>query len=158
MSTAEERFWKYIDKRGPDECWPWKGYRNRAGYGVLFVRMEDGVAVTILAHRFAYELHNPDKLGDLNGCHRCDNPPCCNHVHVFKGSHADNKKDCVSKRRHTYGEASPLSKLTVDQVKEIRALREEGWPLRKIGSDPRFMVDHKTILAIVNRRTWVYVE
>lgn len=48
---ARERFMRFVDQRGPDECWPWTGTILRAnGYGQF--RAEDGTQ--ILAHRFAY--------------------------------------------------------------------------------------------------------
>ena len=28
-------FWARVEKRGPDECWPWLGLHNDSGYGVL---------------------------------------------------------------------------------------------------------------------------
>ena len=31
--TAEERFWPKVDKRGPDDCWPWLAGCNDDGYG-----------------------------------------------------------------------------------------------------------------------------
>jgi hypothetical protein len=44
------RFWSYVDKRGPDECWPWTGYVSEAGYGVF------SVGGNLLgAHVWAYE-------------------------------------------------------------------------------------------------------
>lgn len=32
---AEERFWAKVDRRGPDECWPWLASKNRFGYGMF---------------------------------------------------------------------------------------------------------------------------
>ena len=35
--TLEERFWSYVDRREPDECWPWTGATARGGYGTFMV-------------------------------------------------------------------------------------------------------------------------
>jgi HNH endonuclease len=153
-SSVEARFWQYVEKRGPDECWPWKGWRSPRGYGAMSARL--GKRKKVAAHRFSYDLHNKIKLGKLCACHSCDNPSCCNPAHLFRGTHADNKRDAMLKLRHTHGETSPLSKLTESQVRRIRLLREKGRTLRSIGA--AFGVDHKTVLAIVTRRTWAYVE
>ena len=32
MKSVEERFWEKVDRRGPDECWPWTAYSDRYGY------------------------------------------------------------------------------------------------------------------------------
>lgn len=42
------RFWAQVDKRGPDECWPWKGHVQPNGYGTF------GMKGTRSAHRIAY--------------------------------------------------------------------------------------------------------
>ena len=33
-----KRFWKYVDKKGPDECWEWTGC-NSGGYGQLGIKV-----------------------------------------------------------------------------------------------------------------------
>lgn len=123
------RFWKYVEKRGPDECWPWKGTMSEKGpygYGVLNVKH-----AIFLAHRISYALCNGDPSG-LCVCHSCDNPPCCNPAHLFLGTQIDNMLDMNKKGRHASGEFlkarlhSPRgeqhgnSKLTAAQVSMIR--------------------------------------
>lgn len=49
--TAGDRFWARVDKRGPDECWPWIDRLDRDGYGTFKVLRRPK-----RAHRFAYEL------------------------------------------------------------------------------------------------------
>lgn len=57
-------------------------------------------------------------------CHSCDNPECVNISHLFLGTCQDNRSDCVNKKRHCFGEKHGRHKLTEEQVKEIRKLRE----------------------------------
>jgi len=93
------RFWSKIDKRGPDECWPWKAGHFDRGYGAFWL-LDRNVA----AHRVAFFLATGEDPGDLCGLHRCDNPPCCNPAHVFKGTGPDNRADCVAKGRQAKGD------------------------------------------------------
>lgn len=90
--TLEERFWPKVDRRGPDECWPWLAQRQqrRGNYGRFRDRM---------AHRVAYELHYGVAPGELMVCHTCDNPPCVNPAHLWLGSAAENVEDCIRKGR-----------------------------------------------------------
>lgn len=75
--TPEERFWHYVEKRGPSECWPWQGARDRKGYGRLQIGKRN-----IPAHRFAYELAYGEIPADHQVHHTCDNKPCCNQRHL----------------------------------------------------------------------------
>lgn len=45
----EARFWSHVDRRGPDECWPWTAYKDRWGYG--YFRVEGRLRPV---HRWAY--------------------------------------------------------------------------------------------------------
>lgn len=98
--SLAERFWEHVDKApglGPNgDCWEWTAYRQRRGYGVF------GVAgnKTALAHRVSYDLAHPESsLGDAFALHRCDNPPCVNPDHLFRGDHAANATDRDQKGR-----------------------------------------------------------
>jgi hypothetical protein len=50
----EARFWSYVDKRGPDECWLWTGGLDIGGYGVFAVSVGTGKK-NRKAHVWAYE-------------------------------------------------------------------------------------------------------
>lgn len=71
--TPEERFWAKVDKRGPEECWPWQGELDAFGYGILNVK-----AKHVYVHRFSYELlvgPFPPGLTTDHTCHT--NDPTC---------------------------------------------------------------------------------
>jgi hypothetical protein len=71
--TLLERFWVKVDKRGPDECWPWRGAQGAGGYGTIR-RAGGGNAP---AHRIAYELFvGPIPVG-LDIDHTCHDPETC---------------------------------------------------------------------------------
>lgn len=94
MKTTEERFWAKVDRRGPDECWPWIGATNNRGYGQFWYGGGQR-----LSHRIAWLLLR-GPVGDLFVLHRCDNPICVNPAHLFLGTHQDNMQDMVTKGRH----------------------------------------------------------
>lgn len=102
-------WWSKVDRRGPDECWPWKAGTDKDGYGKFAVGLGGHTQLHTRAHRFGYlTLVGPLKPGEVV-CHSCDNPPCCNPAHWFKGTHADNTNDKVEKDRHAKVWGRPLT-------------------------------------------------
>jgi hypothetical protein len=157
-ARARERFWSYVVQRGPDECWPWKRALNPRGYGTFSYR--NGA---IPAHRYAYIVAHGNVDSFTFVCHRCDNPPCCNPAHLFAGTPAENSADMVRKGRYRSpdpasapkGEANGCSKLTEGGVRELRALREEGWTYQQLGD--RYGVTKRAAWLVVKRQSWKHV-
>lgn len=99
QERIENRFWANVDKRGEDECWPWKLRPGNNGYGLITFY---GYKKT--AHRVSYELHHgelPTLDGPHGACvlHSCDNRLCVNPKHLFVGTQGDNMRDMWSKGR-----------------------------------------------------------
>lgn len=112
---AHDRAWPKVDKRGPDECWPWTGSKYN-GYGYIANRYGSGLATRVIVETVLQE-----PLPDwLHVCHKCDNPPCCNPAHLFLGTDADNTADKVAKGRHCRHEKRPKAKLTMEKARQIR--------------------------------------
>ncbi len=116
MFTVEERYWAKVGRGGPDECWPWTASCSPGGYGKF--RDEDGNDAR--AHRWAYKHFVGPVPDDILVCHSCDNPPCQNPAHWFLGPSAANSADMVAKGRSYQGPKPWKSKLTSEQVAEIR--------------------------------------
>jgi HNH endonuclease len=115
------RFWAKVDRRGPDECWPWTASLV-GGYGQLFSGKSS--AIPTRAHVMSWCLVNgplPDGHWVL---HTCDNPPCCNPRHLYHGTRQNNIDDMMSRNRHGRsslpGSKNPNALMTEDVVREIR--------------------------------------
>lgn len=91
----EKRFWDYVDKSAGEKlCWLWTGARDPNGYGRVNVERR-----SVPTHRVAYYLAN-GRWPTPVGLHICDNPPCCNPLHIVEGDQALNMRDCARKGRH----------------------------------------------------------
>lgn len=147
------------------ECWPWKRTPTADGYGQIKVGGK-----SLRAHRVAYFLHYGVDPGKHLVCHDCDNPPCCNPYHLFLGTEKDNSRDCKQKgrlrcgigpthglnihpERRPRGEQVGGSKLTIDQVKQIRSLYAAGGITQeKLGE--QFGVTRRAIGKIIKGQNW----
>ena len=130
-----KRFWKYVDKQGPDECWEWLGTISKYGYGHLNIKGK-----TQQAHRASWAIANktwPIPAGKMI-CHTCDNKACINPAHLYLGDNTTNMRD--------------KSSLTSEDVREIRKLNTEGYALWEIGH--MFNKDLSTIGRICRNETW----
>jgi len=61
----------------------------------------------------------------------------------------------VTTTQMNVGERHPRAKLTVEQVREIRRLRAQGWTLRRLAAE--FGVSDHAVRAILDSRTWKHV-
>lgn len=150
-------FWSRFGGPVTDECWVWPGYIRFDGYG----EVRTGAA-RWLTHRLAWTLANGPIPDGMFVCHKCDSPPCCNPDHLFIGTNADNIADMIAKGRTCTGSKHGNSKLTEDQVLEIRSVYRRGIPnnaspTSQGGLAKRFNVSRELIRNIVKRRVWTHV-
>lgn len=155
--SASERLSANVDKRGPDECWPWLGrWHNPGGYGRLRV---DGKPCG--AHQLAKLLESGGIPDGMLVLHTCDNPACCNPAHLWFGTDKDNLRDASRKGRTAMqrypdlrrGERSSQHKLTWETVDEIRLAYATGLFTQQQLAD-RFGVVRQIISGVVNFDRW----
>lgn len=148
------RFWFFVTKGQPDECWEWQGSRKTGheyGHFTVHSKMR-------LAHRMSWVFtHGEIPLG-LDILHRCDNPPCVNPAHLFAGTHETNMKDMLEKGRanKARGNRHPNAKLTPALVRQIRTLLAQGIDRQTVATQFRMS---KTGIRLIDRRVnWAWVE
>ena len=150
------RFWGQVDRRGPDECWEWRG-RRKHGKTYGFFRVGGRQGRTLIASRVSWMLtHGPIPNG-MCILHRCDNPPCCNPAHLFLGTQLDNirDRDRKGRQRAPRGSGNGSSRLTEADVEHIRARLSSGDKGNAIARE--FGVGTSTISRIRGRRAWCHV-
>jgi len=133
-------------------CWTWRNANKKTGYGILNYQ---GKATS--AHRASYQFYKGKIPEKMQVCHSCDNRRCVNPDHLFLGSKSSNMQDAINKGRFSNGEKHYISKLTEQQVKEIRKMRKENPNLTYTEIADIYGVSHETIYDIVKKRTWKHV-
>jgi len=154
--TAEQRFWRKVNKDGPvpshrpelGPCWVWTGCTDTRGYGKISV---GGGKTTIPAHRFSFELANGPIASGLIVLHACDRPRCQRPSHLSLGTDADNLRDMRTK-----GRSNTHHKFTDEQVREIRSRNTQGESQCSLGR--AFHVVQPVIHAIVHRKSYKHVD
>lgn len=77
------------------KCWIFIGGKSGAGYGIIYLDKEP-----YYVHRLIAYICLGLDLDSLDfACHKCDNPPCFNPLHLFAGDAKSNNKDAYDKGR-----------------------------------------------------------
>lgn len=147
----DEAFWLRTSPEPNSGCWLWVGGdKGATGYG-YFARAKR------MAHIYAYDKFvGPVPVG-MFVCHRCDTPPCVNPDHLFLGTPLDNTADCISKRRHSFGERNGGggNKLTTKDVLEVRRRYAAGE--RQIDIAAQFGIAQNMVSKIVLKQIWSHL-
>lgn len=144
------RFWRWTDKRGPDDCWIWSGQKSSRGYGVINVGGKN-----TYAHRIAYELSHGVIPDGMYVCHACDRKLCVNPAHLWIGTTDDNMADMVAKGRSAHGERNGRAKLAKDDVWAIRTRYAAGETQAALARE--WGLGRSTVSGIVRHQTWKHV-
>lgn len=130
------------------DCWNWTGVVADNGYG-RFHNPE--IKTWARAHRMAYEMLKGEIPEGLQIRHMCHNKLCCNPNHLDVGTAVENVADSIAAGRFPRGSTHGKSKLTEDQVIEIRQNRD-SLTTRQLAE--RYSVAVGTISGIRNGKGW----
>jgi hypothetical protein len=151
--TAVNRFLEKVDYNfNENGCLEWIGSLTDKAYGLFSYNGK-----TVKAHRFSYELFYEKIPEGMVVMHSCDNPKCVNPNHLSLGTQEDNIRDMINKNRDNKAKGSAVgnSKLTEDQVKEIKNKINSGMKQRDIAKE--YKVAPNTISNIKNGISWAHM-
>jgi hypothetical protein len=158
LSRNEARILRRVSEccsRSPSGCLIWLG-ANTFGYPVINIKTSLDWKTVRVSRLLMALLGKLDISDDAQGvCHRCDTPSCLEIEHLFVGSQVDNMQDASQKGRiktpSLYGEDHPRSRLTNDQVNEIRM---SYLSQRRLAA--KFGVSRGAIQSVQTGLTWKY--
>lgn len=148
--TIKERFLNKVNKT--ETCWNWTGAGFSNGYG----QFREKFNPTGLAHRASWKIFKGEIPDGLCVLHHCDNRLCVNPDHLFLGTKHDNSQDMISKGRHLFGQRQWASKLTPENVHEIRSLFKDGVSQKELSK--KFGVAWSTISKITRAKRWKHLN
>jgi hypothetical protein len=95
VKIFNETFWKHVEiLEDTSKCWPYHG-RIRGRYG----KFKLGRAHETGAHRMALSYTGVLIPSGMVVMHLCDNPVCCNPLHLRAGTSSENMQDMWLKGR-----------------------------------------------------------
>jgi hypothetical protein len=145
------RFWTKVQIGRSDECWPWLAGTFGKQYGCFSIHGK-----MHRSNRTAWQIANNMRIPEgLHVLHSCDNPGCCNPMHLRLGTHQDNMNDRQARGRTVRGERSGKVKLTKSQVTSIRAWSAAGHSQSTIAA--AFGISKAQVGVIVTRKQWTHV-
>ena len=152
LHTSKDVFSRFFSHLafGGSHCRYWIGSTDELGYGRFSYPEENK------AHRASFRMFYGDIPAGMKVMHTCDTRCCVNPDHLKLGTQADNVADMVMKKRNRSvpqcGENNPMSRLTAEQVKEIRERVATGETQRSMCL--LFNVSPMTVNRIVREKTW----
>ncbi len=147
-----ERFWeKVLFLTYDGGCWIWTGGVS-GGYGYIG---RGGTSNMMKASQASWILNRgpiPDGFQLLHCCPNRDNRLCIRPDHLYLGTNVENVRDRMLRGNTMAGERGPRSKLTCEQVIDIRKRRSANEPLLVLAND--YNVHPATISKIDLNQRW----
>ena len=146
-------FWKSIDKRGPDDCWPCKNERcGRHPMSRLCGWYTSTYRIVFVLDLLSKGKSIPADFDSMKVCHSCDDSWCCNPAHLWLGTQKDNLDDMRAKGREgdcrNFGELHGRCVVSDAEVEEIIDLYATGnWSQRALAE--KFNIGKSQIGRIV---------
>lgn len=131
---------------GRSDCIEWTGSKTSAGYGNRRIGGKN-----YLVHRLAFaEAHGREPDGILR--HTCDNRLCYNVDHLIEGTFAENSQDMIDRDRHNRGERHPMSKLSANEVIELRRRFDAKENRKDLAA--AFGISVRNVYVVGSRKGW----
>jgi hypothetical protein len=154
---AAMRFMRRVNMAKGDECWTFQGRLSNKGYATFDWRAPwEDRSRGHPASRMMWLILNGRIPDDLEVCHSCDNPACCNPEHLWLGTHKENMEDMSKKGRGgkagRKGSAHHGAKLREADVLAIRTATASISDLAR-----QYAVTEENIHRILKRKTWTHI-
>lgn len=150
----KKRYFNYVEKsKSTEGCWNWTGAGTKEGYGHISYKAKVKKSSRIMWEWIYGKIPNKMII-----CHNCDNPKCVNPDHLFLGTDAINRVDCMKKGRMKYfhGENCSQAKLKDFQVLEIKKLLKDGFSITELAK--MYSMGKTTIAHIKNGDNWKHIK
>lgn len=153
--SKEARFWISLFNVDLSKCLEWQSAKCGYGYGRFFHDK-----TSIKAHREMWRRAVGEIPEGLHVLHKCDNRKCVNPLHLFIGTHQDNVRDMVEKKRNKWtvrkGEAHHNAIINDEIVREIRRRLLDGEKVSNIAN--RFHIREHIVYHIKSGDQWSHVK
>jgi len=128
-------------------CWNWTLSLGKRGYGYMSIN-----DTNTMAHRVSYEIFVGPVPDGLFVLHSCDNPQCMNPDHLHIGTHEDNMREMMERKRSCAGEKQAFAKLTNETVLQAIEMHKAGESACSLAK--KFNVSSTSMLYALEGRTW----
>lgn len=146
-SNSKIRVWidGNISSATEHECMNFPFPVGSHGYGMFSVRYRK-----MLAHRYVCEkAHGVPPTAEHQAAHSCGNKTCVNPHHLRWATRVENEDDKRSHGTNAAGERNGATKLTIDDVAEIRRSKKSHRSIASV-----FGVSSSTVGRIKRGETW----
>lgn len=143
----KNRFWAKVALPNEDGCMLWLK-STEGGYGRFWLKGR-----LVLAHRLSLIIATGADHLDLDAAHRCRNRNCVAPNHLHWATRKENVEDMKKDGTKLVGEKANNSKLTRNQVKEIRWQHATGTISQRALAEA-FGTSQPQISKIVNSKQW----
>lgn len=154
-------YMRYVQYSDTSECWYWCGaLRARRGepdfnkYGTICWKGQNK-----LAHVMFYIWWNGEIPSGMVVTHTCNNKRCVNPMHLVAKSQRQNVIDACEDGLINFvkGERHHSSKVTKEQVLEMRRLYKEG-NIGCVELGRKFGMSSTAARNIITRKAWAHIE
>jgi len=88
--------------------------------------------------------------------HTCDVLGCVQPLHLYWGTRQNNTQDAVDRNRYKHGEQHHNAKLTIETVRSIKMMLQEGMTVSKVAK--RLNVPRASVYMIYRGLSWRHVQ